>query len=162
MAVENLNGVNVITGLQASPQERADPGLAGGNIHAWCETVEVTAGASATSTYYFAQLPSKARVMPGSVIHFDAITPADVDLGVFNVGNATDFTDDPDALLDGTDMSSAGSANIVGDIAQFGDALWQAAGLSEDPNCMMDIKMTVNATATSGGTVTLYLEYTTS
>lgn len=160
MAVENLQGSNVITGMLSSPIVRAAPGLASGRISTFLETVEITAGASATSTYHMARLTSSARILPGSTVHYDAVSPADVDVGIFAV-NSGEVTDDADALLDGDDWSSAGSTALVSDIADYGKPLWELAGLSADPVCDLDIKVTINGTATNGGTVTLYLEFAT-
>ena len=160
MAVENLQGKNIITGMLAQPWSKADPGLASGRVSTWVETVEVTAGASATSTYHMARLPSSARIFGDSKLHFDGITPTDVDLGIFAV-NSGDVTDDPDAILAAVSMAAAGSADVVSDIANYGKALWELAGLAEDPNCMLDLKVTINGTATAGGTLTLDLRFAT-
>ncbi|MCP5018869.1 MAG: hypothetical protein GY938_26875 [Ketobacter sp.] len=165
MAAENLLGSRVMTGLDASPQERAAPGVAGGVVKVWQETVEVTAAAEANSTYLLARLPSNVRILSQSTLHWDDLDGAGaptLDIGCFNVGSETNFTDDADALNDALDPTSAGSGNVLKTVAQFGIPLWDnIASVTEDPQCLVDVKVSlVDAAGSLGGTLYIELFYT--
>lgn len=170
MAIVNLKGSRIITGLTASPPVLADPGEGGGRVHYWCDTVEVTASDTACSTYHLARIPSNARILGMSKLHFDDLATTGsptMDIGVYNVGNATGITDDADALNDGIDVATAaGSAPVVKDIANYGKRLWEyVASQTVDPKADLDIKVKLldaNLTADPPGyTMTLELFYTT-
>lgn len=167
MAVEHLNGSRIMTGLLASPVSQAGAGLAGGNVRCWSETVEVTAAASATSTYLLARLPSNARIMGASKIYFDDLASTGsptLDIGVFLPSDrSSGITNDDDALNDGIDCASAaGSANILKTIDKYGKRLWEhVASQTTDPGGALDIKVTIkDADTNTGGTITVEIYYT--
>lgn len=168
MAVVNLKGSRIITGLTAVPPTLADPGEGGGRTRYWCETVEITASDSVCSTYHLARIPSNARIHGISKLHFDDLATTGsptIDIGVYNISGASDITDDPDALNDGIDVATAaGSASVVKDIANYGKRLYEyVASQTTDPKCDLDIKAKLlDAAATAdppGYTLTLELYY---
>lgn len=168
MAIVNLKGSRIITGLTAVPPTLADPGEGGGRTRYWCETVEVTASDSVCSTYHLARIPSNARIHGASKVHFDDLATTGsvtMDLGIYNISGASDITDDPDALNDGIDVATAaGSASVVKDIENYGKRLYEYVnGQTSDPKCDLDIKAKIldaAITATpAGNTITLELYY---
>lgn len=166
MAVEHVRGTRTVAGLDAEPTSPAEVGWAGGRVRYWSETVEVSAAASVNSTYLLARLPSAARVTGLSVLHHDDLASTGspvIDLGIFNPAGETGITDDDDALIDGTNVSTAAaSVRFPADITKVGRRLWElVANQTTDPGGVLDIKATIKTAATNtGGTVTLELFYT--
>jgi hypothetical protein len=168
MAVVTLNGSLVMTGLEATPVVLANPGEAGGRVRAWVDTVEVGAADTANSTYLLARLPSTAVVLPSSTLYWDDLTTTGsptVDVGVFNMTGNTDITDDPDALSNGHNVTSAGSGAALAagaNISNFGIALWDYVNAATvDPKVDLDIKAKlVDANVVGGGSMSLVLYYT--
>jgi hypothetical protein len=166
MAVVTLKGSRIITGLTASPVTLADPGEGGGRVKVWVETVETTASDSVSSTYHLARLPSNARILGISKLSWDDLATTGsptMDLGCYPIKTG-DFTADPDALSDGHAVSTAGSGNVVGNIANNGKRLWEFInGVSADPKCDVDVKAVLAdaaLTAAGAGTVTVEIYYT--
>ena len=164
MAAVTLKGSRIMTGLDAIPAVPADPGEGGGRVKVWIETIESTASDSESSTYLLARLPSNARILGESSIYWDdfGTASATLDVGVYNQSGKSDITDDPDALSNGHDISAAGSASLISDIANYGLPLWDHATGTADPNAMLDIKAVVADTdlGTGVATVTVEIFYT--
>lgn len=168
MAVVALKGSRIMTGLDSVPITLADPGEGGGKVRCWVETVETSATEddSVSSTYLLARLPSNARILGCSKIHYDDLATTGsptLDLGVYPLSGRTDITADDDALNDGLDAATAAaSANAVKDVANFGKRLWEFVnGQTVDPKCQLDIKAVVrDAALTEAGTITLEVYYT--
>lgn len=165
MAVVNLKGSRIMTGLEANPVVIGDPGEAGGRIRCWTETVEVGSADSATSTYLLARIPSSARILGSSKIYWDDLASAGsptMDFGLFVVRSG-DFTDDDDALSLDHDVATANSTgkSLITDIANYGKRAWEYInGQTVDPNCDVYIKATLKDAAVNvGGTVTIELFY---
>lgn len=163
MAVVNLVGSRVLTPNAQTPRVLGAPGTGGGAVRSWTETVEVGAADSNSSTYHLASLPSNARLMGNSKIHYDDLGTgaAEIDVGVFNQSGKSDITDDPDALNNGIDPTTAGSSAVVSDIANYGIQLWDHATGTVDPNATLDVKATLTTgDIAGGGTITVELYYT--
>ena len=168
MAVVTLVGSLVLDGLDNTPKELADPGQAGGNVRTWIETVEVGAADTASSTYLMARLPSNAIILPASTVYWDDLTTTGsptVDVGVFNQTGKSDFTDDPDALSNGHDVTSAGSGAMItqgASISTYGQPLWDHINaVTTDPKVDVDIKLKlVDANVVGGGSVSVVIYYT--
>jgi hypothetical protein len=167
MALENLLGSRTMSGLLANPRRVGPPGLAGGKVRVWNETVEVLATALSGSTYHLCRLPSNARILAASRISFDdmsADTTPKLDIGCFNPTGLSGFTDDQDALTVGLILSTATRAtHVLSTIDIEGKRLFEMiSGLSAspDPQQMIDIKGTItDAVASLGGTISLELYY---
>lgn len=165
MGIVNLLGSRIVTGLAANPVTVGDPGEAGGRVRVWTETVEVGSADSATSTYTLARIPSNARILGASRLHYDDLATAGsptLDIGVFVVRTG-DFTSDADALNDGLDAGASGgaSAAVIKDKANYGKMVWEFInGQTTDPNCDVFIKVSLlDADVNQGGTMTLELLY---
>lgn len=165
MAVVNLKGSRVITNADASPSVISAPGTGGGAVRSWTETVETNADDSISSTYLLARLPSNARIMGLSKLYWDDLATGGaptVDVGVFNLSGKSDITDDPDALSNGHDVTTAGSGGLITDIANNGLPLWDFVNAqTTDPATMLDVKATLaDAAITTAGTITVEILYT--
>ncbi len=165
MGVVTSLGSRIMTGLAVEPITFAQSGMGDARVRVWVETVEVGSADSATSTYLMARIPSHARILGMSKLHFDDLASTGsptIDIGIFTVRSG-DFTDDDDALNDGIDVATAASsAAVIKDIANYGKHAWEFInGQSTDPNCAVYIKLTLKDAAVNvGGTVTLELYYT--
>lgn len=153
MAVENLTGTTRTTSGQ-----HGGPGI-GCDLKLLPVTVEVTAAASATSTYVMGRLPSASRLGDLSRLYFDDLASTGsptVDIGVRYVNRLGATVTDDDAIRADIDVATAaGSAQFVANIADYGKRLWELAGLTEDPVSHMDILVTIKDAATNtGGTMT--------
>ena len=164
MAIVNLNGANLMTGLAADPREMADPGF-NGAVRNWTETVEVGAADSDTSTYAIARLPSNARLLGASRIYTDDLASAGaptLDIGVFNLSGQSTITDDDDAINAGIDAATVTDASFILGIANYGKKLYEyVSGQTEDPGGDLDITITLkDADVNVGGTITVEIFYT--
>jgi|TARA_R110000823_G_C15932514_1_gene499629 hypothetical protein len=168
MAVVNLKGSLNMTDIDATPRVLSDPGHAGGTVRTWIDTVEVGAADTASSTYLMARLPSNAVILPQSTVYWDDLTTTGsptVDIGVYNMSGKTDITDDPDALSNGHDVTSAGSASLItqgASISTYGIPLWdQVASQTTDPKTDLDVKLKlVDAAVVGGGSMSVVIYYT--
>ncbi len=164
MAVVNLNGANLMTGLAADPKVMADPGF-NGAVRNWTETIEVGASDSINSTYAIARLPSNARLLAASRIYTDDLASSGaptIDVGVFNLSGQSTITDDDDAINSGVDVATVTDAALVLGIENFGKRLWEYVdGQTTDPKGDLDITLTLKDAAVNvGGTITVEIFYT--
>jgi len=164
MAVVNLNGTNLMVGLQASPSEMAAPGF-NGAVRNWTETIEVGATDSVNSTYLMARLPSNARLLAASRIYTDDLASSGaptIDVGVFNLSGQSTITDDDDAINAGIDAATVTDAALILGIENYGKKLYEyVSGQTEDPKGDLDITLTLKDAAVNvGGTITVEIFYT--
>lgn len=153
MAVETL--VN-------SRAQSTDPvpghGFYGNAKLAWA-VQEVSASASASSTYDLHILPSNARIHGASKVYFDDM--ATTGSPTVDIGCVVGASYDDDSVNDGLAVSSASTgASFVKDIANYGKYLWQLAGRSSDPGGKITIRAKLkDASVTTGGTFTSEVVY---
>lgn len=164
MAVVNLNGANLMTGLAADPREMAAPGF-NGAVRNWTETIEVGSSDSINSTYLMARLPSNARLLGASRIYSDDLASSGaptIDVGVFNLSGQSTITDDDDAINNGIDVATVTDAALVLGVENFGQRLWEyVSGQTTDPLGDLDITLTLKDAAVNvGGTITVEIFYT--
>tara|TARA_R110000823_G_scaffold224580_2_gene352552 strand:- start:8766 stop:9266 length:501 start_codon:yes stop_codon:yes gene_type:complete len=164
MATEALYGSKVMTLVaNSTPSKMAPVGLLGGRIRFANDTVEVTAAASAGSTYNLARLPANARIITNlSKLHWDDLgtTTSTLQVGLYGVDDSTN--DDQNMIGTALDPTSAGSG-AVGPIpiANYGKTIWELLSFSSDPGGLFDVRVTtVTAGQSVGGTLTLELAYT--
>lgn len=163
MAKVDLVGSRVLTPNAQTPAVLGAPGTGGGAVRSWTETVETNADDSSSSTYHLASLPSNARILGLSKIYWDDLgtEAATIDVGVYNQSGKSDITDDPDALTNGIDPTSAGSATLIAAIADYGIQLWDHATGTVDPVATLDIKAVLaDGPINAAGTITVEILYT--
>ena len=163
MAIVNLNGSKIMTGLAAIPLLVAAPGL-NGAVRSWSETIEIGSDDSANSTYLMARLPSNARLLGASTISLDELASAGaptIDVGVFNLDGKAVITDDDDAINSGIDATTEAPHHLIGDIANYGNKLYEFVdGQTADPLGDLNIMLTLKDAAVNvGGTVTIEIFY---
>lgn len=155
MAVVNLEATRV--GVDAVPGKGEGP-----SVKTLVATRETNADDSATSTYSFGKIQSNARILGISQCHNDDLATAGaptLDIGLFAVDS--NITDDDDALTNGLDMATAGSNNVINDIANYGKEAWEHVnGQTSDPGGLLEVKGTLkDAAINQAGTLTLELYF---
>lgn len=163
MTTETVYDSITIDDYQAGTFPFMDVKAQGGRKRTCVGTAEATAGVAATSSYVLAIIPSHARIFGSSKVFWDDLDAAGsptLDIGITNPPNRTDLTADPDALNNGFDCTSAGSAALIASIANYGKQLWALAGLSADPGGNIAITANVaDAVVSLGGTITAEIDY---
>lgn len=131
------------------------------SVKALVSTVEVAPSASGT-TIDFGMIPSDARILPSSTIYWDDLTTTGsptLDLGLAAVNGNLVNANDPDALTNGKDITSAGSASALADHANAGLPAWDlVASESSDPGGVLKVYGSIVDAATAGLTATVTLE----
>lgn len=163
MAVENLYGSKLDAYFDPAtpPGAKVGSGVMGTSMRVHTDTVEVSAAATSGSTYTLARIKSNDRIIGGlSKVYFDDLTSSGsttADIGLYAVNS--NITSDVDALNDGVVVTSAGSASVVKDIANYGKLAWQyVAGVTSDPGGEFDVQVSLqDGNAVEGGTITLEL-----
>lgn len=153
MALENVNMT------KRGPDAAPGSGIAQ-RLVVLMRTIEVTAAASALSTYSLGEVPASARLCGYlSKVQWDDLASAaapTLDIGLFAVdGN---ITDDDNALQDGLDVAGSASSSVFpAAFVNDGKRLWEYVnGQSTDPGGNLEIKMTIQDGATNtGGTINL-------
>lgn len=138
----------------------------GGSLKTVFKTVEVSASASAGSTYDFGKIPSNARISGRSQLYWDDLTTANsptLDMGLSPVNG--NITADDDALNDGLDVSAAGTGSaLLKNLDRVGQPAWDLVnGQTSDPGGELTVLGTLkdtDLTSGGGGTVVLELAYT--
>ena len=158
MAVENLVAVGA-----TDTDGRSGHGL-GGTVKAISRTVEISASASATSTYDLGYIPANARILGisrYSIDDCDTGSTATLDFGLMAVdGNVTS---DADALNDGIVLGTAATGSpLIKDIANYGKRAWQfVSGATRDTKGDLKLQASINdAGVSAGGTLTVEVFYT--
>jgi len=158
MAVENLVGDERTSGAG----QAVSYGHAGALKMFAAKHFTVSAGASANSTYSvgvvsLSDRPSMLSMLANADL---ASTGAPtLDVGLFTVGSATNFTDDDDALNSGIDAATSrrnpGNCLIASSEANGGKQFWEfISGLTENPGGFAEVKITLkDAAANTGGSM---------
>lgn len=172
MATEAIKSA-AITSLDASPPVRTDAGKGAPGVLMHVDGTAAMADAvTSGSTYRFVRVPSTARVKSVKACVETAVTTFTVDIGVYYASGG----DVPAGITAGAviDADLFGSAVALAAIivpteyvmestqyscTEIMQPLWQAAGLSADPGCDIDIVMTNTATNSGAGTAYLSCEF---
>lgn len=158
MAVVDRNS-SAITNINATPPVANSPHLAGGAfIRKTGGTIASAADDSATSKFRFGQIPSNASVQQVLISAADAALAGVLDIGIYK--SVADGGAVVDADLFGTVDLAGGpynNADVTFESGQYTYAeadqpLWQALGLSSDPNLIYDLVGTVSTTFNGGPT----------
>ena len=168
MATENLKSTPV-TNLDATPAVRTTTGRgANGLLHHIDGTVTGTTAMEAASTYRICRIPSEAVVKEVWAFLDTAVTTFTADIGIYySSGEDVNSADRGDVIDADLFASAVAFANIVTPtqytheaaaaafaVADMFMPLWQAAGLSADPKCGLDLVLTT--TATTDGAPIIY------
>jgi len=157
-------GPNTTSNLDAAVQSLIDVSNAGGRVRTWVDARSAATAWAENDLLLLARLPSNAVILPTSQINHEALgATVTADIGIYNQTGKSDITNDPNALSDGNDVSSAGTFQFFTGIAvdQIGKPLWELAGLSTDPGVEFDIKLVlVDANPTDDAAIGWCIHYT--
>ena len=158
MAIDLLVKSAFITNAEATPPTIVSPQDGGAGVvkNVYGFIPAVAAALSATSRCRLCRVPSNARVKE-VIFRSGAQAGGTFDVGVYypthkNSGAVIDA----DLFGSGVAVTSAvKSTNVIDEsaelsIAELAQPLWKAAGLSADPQCMLDIVATVATDITTG------------
>lgn len=137
---------------------------AGGQIESFVGQVAVANGDSIASIFRLARVPSNARMSSLSVF-CTAITSAAADIGLYQTAANGGAVVDADAFIAAQTIAAASPGlNVIGgnllSPANREKRLWEALGLTADPQRNYDIAATLTAAATAGGFVGVEGVYT--
>lgn len=123
----------------------------------------IPSGTTAASTFKLCRIPSDARISGQSFVAWDDMDDSNdmmLDFGLASVNS--NITSDADAFNNGLDTSSAGTAQLIADHANYGKKAWSFVnGQTTDPGGELDVYVTVtDHNTTKAGDVTLSLVYT--
>ena len=154
-----------VTNADAASQTNNSQKIAGGRLREDVGTLEAVSGDSIGSIYRLARVKSGSRISQ-VLLSCDAITTCAGDVGIYDITSVNsgavvdaDFFASAQSLataLVNTDVTHESGVFGVEDVEQ---PLWQALGLSADPNKLYDIAVTLTAAAGSAGTVSMKVRY---
>lgn len=154
---------STITNRDATPRVINDGRLERGMLRSAVGSVAVGAADSATSKFLIAQVPSSALVRAVYASCVAGMTTLAGDVGVYRTTADGGAVVDVDLFASAQSFASALSrSDITNESTTYTTTLreqplWQAAGLTSDPNSMLDIVVTVT-TANTGAAGSLGLE----
>lgn len=160
MALEAVKS-STITNADATPRVPNNPALSGGELRSSRGYCSVTNAADIASTYRFARVRSNA-VVDTVAISNTAITTCAGDVGLYKTAADGGAVVDADFFGSAVSLATAGSNVDVtheasgtgfGDLSKCEMPLWQALGLSADPNIEYDVAVTLTAAAGSAGKI---------
>jgi hypothetical protein len=127
-------------------------------------SIELAAQATFPHTITFGHVPSNARLLGSSMVYFDKLAAATttLDLGLGAVDGNLANADDPDALSNGTLLTSASTGTVAITLfADYGNEAWDfVASETTDPGGALRVYGTVaDALTSAAGTITLSLDY---
>jgi len=166
MAVEARKS-SLITNADSVPVVLNNPRVDAGFERVSVATVSVTNADSVGSTYRMSRVPSNALVSDLRIYAPDIGTTTAADIGIYRTAKDGGAVVDADffasalvlnaGALNGTDVLHE---SAVFTIANSGQELWQALGLTSDPSVFYDITMTLTGAADATGVVKLITRYT--
>lgn len=158
MAVVNL------TATKRGPDAVIGQGLSG-TVKCMQSHVTVGAADSDTSTYSMGYIPTNARILGISRLHYDDLASSGsptLDIGLYAVNG--NVTSDVDALNDGIDAGAANGASVsvIKDKANYGKKAWEfVSGVTADPGGALEVKIVLDdADVNVGGDMYMELFYT--
>lgn len=149
----------MITNRDATPAALTNSYLANQSLNKSIAVVSAANGDSATSKYYFFQLPSNAHVSSVTVSAPDIGTTTAMDLGLYKTtadGGAVvdaDFFKAAISLSGGAITKSEVLYGNVITVANTEKRLWEHLGLSSDPGIFYDVVGTLTGAADAAGAI---------
>lgn len=147
-------GVQYSKTLDAS-REMIDVASWKGRVRVCADTYDLVAATVGINDRLFvAKIPSNAIIWPQSTVYFSALGAgcADVDFGDAN---------DADNLADAIDMTNAGSASLIEQVAveKIGKKLWELLGYTKDPMKELDLFLTFKGEPAANGKLSTVIFY---
>ena len=154
-----------ITNANATPRVKNNSGVEGGILRQACAFLECTAK-DAASTYRMVRIPSNATGISVIFATDDQGTTGDTDIGIYQTNENGGAVVDADFFASAQDLFTAALTDspVQHESAVYGKedvekSIWEALGLSADPDIMYDVVLTLTAAADAGGTVSMKAKY---
>ena len=155
------------TNRDASPRVANDAVLEKGMSREAVGTLETSLADSIGSKYIFCQVPSNARIAEIMWHSDDTGATGDVDVGLYQTTDKGGAVVDADFFASALDVNNAALSALditheAGTAFGIDDAekrLWEALGLSTDPNLFYDIVATATSVIAAVSTLTLKARY---
>lgn len=164
MAVVTVKST-VITNRDATPKTVNNAHLAQSPIRETSGVCAIANGDSVNSKYIFCSVPSNAKMSELRVKAPDIGTTTTGHFGLYKTtedGGAVvdaDFFKATQSLKDGAIDTDLVAGNVLS-VANHEKRLWDALGLSSDPNIWYDIVLTLDGAADAAGSVSVQAKYT--
>lgn len=152
----------VITNRDASPQVFSNPALMASFLRELVGTIETVSGDSIASKYIMFSVPSNARYSQMLLFCDDVGTTTTTDIGLYRTTKDGGAVVDADffasavvlnaGALNGVDVTHESTVYDIDDVEKM---LWQALGLTEDPQTFYDVVLTLTAAADAAATISL-------
>lgn len=164
MAVENLKSA-YITNATATPIVLTKGAIQGGRLRSSTGSITPAADAAVASTYRFCRVPSNSRVEAVLITCAAFALAGAVDIGLYRT------SEDGGAVVDANFFASAQAltaakqnadvtyASGVYTVANSEKLLWEALGLSADPQCEYDVVATVTTQFNGGQAMNLKVHF---
>lgn len=153
-----------VTDRDSTPRVPVNGNLAGGFVKSWVGTIETTGTDSATSKYIMcAGVPSNARILRVLLSCDGNNTSGAMDIGVYKStadgGAAVDADFFASAQAIGTALTNSDVTHESGvyGIEDVEKPLWQALGLTADPNLLYHIVCTITTADDAADTISLHV-----
>lgn len=161
MAVVNLKSLQITA---ADAGQLVNASTAGGKVESFVGISALANGDSIGSTYRLARVPSNARMSALSAFT-TAITTCAGDIGLYQTTANGGAVVDADFFIAAQTLAAASAGlNVIGGNvlapANREKRIWEALGLTADPQRQYDVVLTLTAAAGSAGTAGLEGSYT--
>lgn len=165
MALVTLKS-GVITKRDTNPIDFADP-TSTGLLKEAVGTLEATAADDIGSKYIMCSIPSSARVSQVLLYCDDQGTAGDADIGLYRTTKDGGAVVDADFFGSAVDINAAAlnAVDVTHESGVFGleDAektVWEALGLTADPQLMYDVVLTLTEANSAGASILLKVRFT--
>lgn len=166
MATVNTKS-NIVTNLDATPRVMNSLNLMGAVVREQVATVAVAAADDNNSTYRMCRVHSSWRISEMTMFNDAITTGTDYNIGLFRTAEDGGAVVDENAYADAVSFASgsltgvqvlfeAGSAVGIEDIE---NAVYQNAGLTEDPGVWYDVVLTGITVGSGAGDLSMRLRY---
>jgi len=155
----------VIGNRDASPKAISNSSISKGDVFEAAGIMESVSGDDIASKYYFASVPSNARISQVLLSCDGGNTTGAGDIGLYRTTLDGGAVVDADFFASAQVITSAlANSDVTHESGVFGIemaemALWEALGLSEDSKVMYDIAMTLTAASDAADTVGLKVRF---
>lgn len=164
MAVVNTKST-IVSNADAAPYVATPALISGGRMREQVGHVAVAAGDDDNSVYRVARVHSNVRISELLVTN-DAITGgSSYDLGLYDTDENGGAVVDADLFASAASMASANTMrDLTHESGQWPleeseQALWEALGLTEDPDKLYDIAFTANTVGSAAGDIVAHVRY---
>lgn len=167
MAIVNRSS-QFITNATAVPRVLSDPELGLGALMERSAVVTTAADDTAASIQRYFRVPSNARISQVMLSAADATTAGAIDIGIYQTADNGGAVVDADFFGSAVDLAAGpyNNADVTFESGQYSYAesekpLWEALGLTSDPQREYDVASTITTTFNGGPTaIRLACRYT--